>query len=257
MRASPETAFPDLDARIRALKREWDSLQPLGAEVIGKIRGNLNLLFTYNSTAIEGSSLNILETREILEGDAAVGGKPLRDYLAAKGHSEAVRLMYSLSGKRKPLAAGTEINGLHALVMKQAGDALRPPGKFRESGVFIIGSPYTPPPAEQVRGMMKKLVRWINSNPKRLDPVALAAWAHFDFESIHPFADGNGRVGRLLSNLILLRKGYAPIIIEKRERKKYFRILGNAQKTGNPSPLIRFFKQKELKALEFHLAQAA
>ncbi|VVC71757.1 Fic/DOC family protein [uncultured archaeon] len=255
-RALPSFKFPDLDSRIGALKQKWNSLQPLPREVGGKLREDLKLLFTYNSTAIEGSSLNLLETKEILECDTAVGGKPLRDYLAAKGHAEAVELMYSLSEKKKPLASEKEILAFHSKVVGGVVDALRPAGRYRDTPVYIIGSPFTPPPAEQVPGMMRKLVAGLNSNPERLDPVALAARAHFDFESIHPFADGNGRVGRLLSNLVLLRAGFVPLIIEKRERKKYFGLLGAAQKSGDPGGVIRFFKLKEIKSLEFHLSQA-
>jgi Fic family protein len=105
--------------------------------------------------------------------------------------------------------------------------------------------------------MMKKLVERIRKNPEKLDPIALSAAAHLDFESIHPFRDGNGRVGRLLSNWILMRSGYPPIIIENREKRRYFSALEAGQARDDVSRIRFFFVRKMMGALDFYLERFA
>ncbi len=103
--------------------------------------------------------------------------------------------------------------------------------------------------------MMKEFAKRTNKNPDKLPRIAHVAVSHADFEGIHPFVDGNGRVGRLLVNWMLMKEGYPPIIIEVRERKKYFGLLEEAQVKNNPAPLVWFFKRKLSQAFDFYLSR--
>ena len=129
-------------------------------------------------------------------------------------------------------------------------------GSYRSAQVYIRGAAHLPPPPSHVKELMKDFVEAINKNKEKQPAIANAAIIHSDFEAIHPFLDGNGRVGRLLANWMLMKGGYPPIIIEVRERKKYFRLLEEAQVKDNPVPLIWFFKSKLNQAYEFYLKRA-
>lgn len=252
---APRSAFPikaetSLDKLIELKKKRLSKLRR-NPTIERRLRDDIAVIWTYNSTAIEGSTLNLKETALLLQDGVASGNKALTDYMTAEGHRDAVNIVYNFVESRQTIDEPS-ILALHKAVLKGNFD-VHVIGEYRDVPVWIRGSSYVPPPPEQVPAFMKKLITLANSNPKRLDPITLSAMVHLDFESVHPFADGNGRVGRLLSNWILMKHKYPPIIIENSEKKKYFTALENAQTRHDKTGLLRFFKKKTNLALDFHL----
>jgi Fic family protein len=113
--------------------------------------------------------------------------------------------------KEEPLTRVTILT-LHALVMDKI---LETKGSFRRSPIYIRGSTMTPPAASQVEPLMREWVVWVHGEGLSYEPVTRAAIAHHGFEAVHPFEDGNGRVGRLLLNLMLMREGYPPALLRR------------------------------------------
>lgn len=240
-----------LDAVIARKKAALDALRPFPRVLEDRLREELVILWTYNSTAIEGSTLSLKETATLLSEGIVVGNKPLTDYLAAKGHRDAVNLVFEwVEGGKKGLTEA-DLLDLHKAAMKNVVDVYI--GVYRPVQVYLHGSSYIPPPPEQVPKLMKSFLRGLNDNPKKHDPVKLAALTHLDFESIHPFVDGNGRTGRLIANWALMKSGYPPVVIAKRERVRYFRMLEEAQTKLVNYRVVRFFKRKVEDALDFYL----
>ena len=238
-----------LDEIMARKKKRLDSLR-ISPEVEKKYREDLAVVWTYHSTTIEGSTLTLKETDLFLSEGLVGANKPFEDYLDARGHKEAVDLLFLWMDKGpKRKIQELDILNLHKTALWGRAWA----GHYREVQVYIRGAAHLPPPPSHVKLLMTDFGEGVNKNPRKLPPIAHAAVSHADFEAIHPFVDGNGRVGRLLANWMLMRDGYPPIIIEVRERKKYFRLLEEMQAKGNPAPLVWFFKSKLNQAYDFYL----
>jgi len=206
----------------------------------------LLLEWTYHSTAIEGSSLTKGETNKAMGGKEILG-KPIEDSRGAKGHKDAILYMFKLLDRKKGLTE-QEILDLHGLAM--GGISHATPGRYRDVQVVILGAIHTPPPPSLVKPMMSDLMKIIAVAPGKSDPVSMSAITHLEFENIHPFIDGNGRVGRIILNYLLMAAGYPPIVIKINERKRYFEALEESGIFGRPDPLIRFVRMKVLGAYD-------
>lgn len=195
-------------------------------------------LFAYNSTAIEGNTLTLQETAQLLFEGSVPSSKSLREINEALNHKEAFDLVL----KTEEDVSKKLILKLHDLVVK---NTLKPElesqaGKYRSVQVYIRGVEWTPPKPADVPGEMGNLLRWYSVNKNRLHPLVLAAYFHSAFEIIHPFVDGNGRVGRLLMNFILHRNGYPMINIPNARKSTYYSVLQEAQAKGNLRPFVEF-----------------
>jgi Fic family protein len=242
-----ETKFDEmLDAKIRLKYKQIGKKEMLKIVTSNEMLKRLLLEWTYHSTVIEGSSLTLRETRKAMEGKE-IPGKPVEDSKGAKGHKDAILYMLRLLEKKQRLAE-QDVLDIHSLVMNGIPYAM--PGRYRNTQVMIAGAIHKPPPASHVRRMIAELIKMINENPNKLDPISLSAIAHLEFERIHPFIDGNGRVGRILQNYLLMSAGYPPIVIKINERKRYFEALEESEILGRPDPFIRFIKIKVLKAYD-------
>lgn len=211
----------------------------------------------HNSTAIEGNTLVLREVRTLLDENRPVGGKDLKDYLEVLGYGEAAQWVYSQA--RKPdresstqFISVTEVRNVHELMMKRVWEiaphreasADEQPGSFRRHDIRPFSGGMIPPPWLDVS---PQLTTWVdNANEIGAEigggklasadiPLALAD-LHSSFERIHPFIDGNGRTGRLVLNLILVRLGFPPSIIFKANRNRYLTALDRADK-GELGPL--------------------
>ncbi|ETT61657.1 filamentation induced by cAMP protein fic [Paenibacillus sp. FSL R7-277] len=177
------------------------------------------LEYTHNSTAIEGNTLTLLETKVVLEEGISVGGKMLREIYEVINHNKAYQYIKSCINDEKPLDEGI-IKDIHALLTEN----IMIGGVYRNVEVYISGAAHTPPvPNEmylQVKNFYADLAQKDNA-----DIIELAAWTHAEFVRIHPFADGNGRTSRLIMNYQLLANGYLPISIAKETRLEYFNAL--------------------------------
>ena len=221
-----------LTRRITNKKKKLDAYRPLLPETVQRLHGDFRVLFTYNSNAIEGNTLTLAETQMVLEYGVTVEGHPLREYLEATNHAEAFDFLDTLVSTHISLET---VLKLHGLVMDKI---MKEAGQLRTVQVYIRGSQHTPPPARDVPLYMMQWVRWLNSDDAfRYEPITRAAIAHHGFEALHPFTDGNGRVGRLLMNLQLIQDGYPPALILREWRTRYITALQSAHR-GDYTDLI-------------------
>ncbi|WP_204245948.1 Fic family protein [Flavonifractor sp. An82] len=198
----------DLLDRIDAYAQAIRERRPLTPDEVKELDAYFRIDMTYTSNALEGNSLTLSETKVLLEDGITVGGKPIRDCYEATGHARAYDYMLE-TARGGPLQFREEdILRLHALFY--GGIDPEHAGHYREGQVFITGTEYVPPTAEEVPGQMAELVEKLNQKKDTLHPVVLAAYAHRRLVDIHPFQDGNGRTARLLMNLILVNKGLHP-----------------------------------------------
>lgn len=192
-------------------------------------------LFTYDTNAIEGSTVTAKEVREILERDA-LPDKPKYEISETYGVSEAIK---HIRKTKEHISLGL-IKKLHEIVFKNSKIFA---GKFRGAGteVSVVDAEgnivHQGAPSQYVVPLLEEIVAWYSENRKKYPPLVLAAVIHNQFENIHPFQDGNGRVGRLLLNNILIKHGLPPVNIELRNRKEYYGALQEYEK-GNLRPTI-------------------
>jgi len=186
----------------------------------------LSIVFTYNTNAIEGSTITLSETRMILH-DRYSPHKPINDIKETEKHNNVFLDMLECKKITEKIILEWHKN----LFLETKPDMA---GKYRDYLVRV--GDYIAPDWQDVKDLMKDLIRFIN---KGSNPVDLAARAHYRFESIHPFGDGNGRVGRLLMNHILWHAGYPLLIIEYKKRNSYYR----AFKKGEEGFVQYFFRR--------------
>ena len=178
---------------------------------------------TYASNALEGNSLTLEETKVLLEDGITVGGKPIRDHYEATGHAAAYEYMLSIARSGDIVFTADMLRKLHRLFY--SGIDSERAGCYRDHQVFITGTDYLPPLAEDVPGLMDDFINELNTRKDTTHPILFAAYAHKRFVDIHPFADGNGRTARLLMNLILVSKGYCVVSISPIWRHEYIQAL--------------------------------
>ena len=218
-------------AQVDKLKGWLDSFRPLPSAVVTELKQLFDVRFTYNSNAIEGNTLTQSETQLVLERGITVGGKTLREHLEVVGHRDAIDYVESLA--QKDIRIGEwEIRQIHSLLFSVIDRAEA--GRYRQLDVKAAGTEYAYPPHYLLPELMVGFVEWLNSDTaQQLHPIDYAAEAHCRFVGIHPFRDGNGRTGRLLMNLLLLRLGYPVVVIRNEQRADYIESLVQAQQQDN------------------------
>jgi len=232
--------------RILEKKKRLDAHRPLSSSAVRKLQQQMQIHYIYNSNAIEGNTLKLRETQLIIEEGSTIQGKTLREHLEARNHPKAIEYIERIKCKELKIQ---QILSLHQIIMKAID---KDAGRFRTTEVRIAGANHIPPPAYEVGFRIKDLVDWYNRNPDELRPIELGAVFHHRFVHIHPFRDGNGRIGRLLMNLILLRNGYPMTVILNTDRKKYFDALGRAD-NGDPVPFVNFVAGMVEQSLDIYL----
>jgi hypothetical protein len=205
----------------------------------------------HHSTAIEGNTLVLKQVEQLLEEGRAVGNKELREYMEVRGYADAATWVYGQALNLGAWSSGelisvTELRHIHRLVLTPAWDvAPHPnaghregPGSFREHDIHTFPGGMRPPPWPEVSALVMDWIEEIRRLGLRSEGIAPEALAkvHARFERIHPFLDGNGRTGRLVLNLLLVRLGYPPAIIFKGDRRRYLAALGSADR-GDHGPL--------------------
>ncbi len=240
-----------LQKRIEKKKEALNKLRPLPVIAVKKLREQFELEMTYNSNAIEGNSLTLKETFLVISEGITIKGKPLKDHLEAKNHTEALAFVFDLIDKDKRHTFSEHlVRTLHQLVVLDTEKEWA--GKYRTSNVLITGTDHKPPEAIQVPVLMGDLIHWLRKEKTKLHPVELSALMHHRMVHIHPFFDRNGRTARLAMNVFLLQNGYPLVIILKNDRKKYYRVLALADK-GVFEPLVIFIAQAVERSLDIYL----
>jgi Fic family protein len=222
----------------------------------------------HNSTAIEGNTLNLKEVEILLREGRAAGNKDLADYLEVVGYAAAQAWAYGQAlmpawGGEAPITMA-EVRHAHHLIMANVWEVkpheqARPeesPGNFRRHDIASFAGGMTPPPWPEIDAAVHDWVARVGRGADPCRPIAevLADW-FVQFECIHPFLDGNGRTGRILINLILLRLGYPPMIVFKRQRAAYLAAIQKAD-SGSLGPLGEFFARAILETLNKFLIPA-
>jgi hypothetical protein len=250
-RPSREVIYRRLDTQIGEL---WDRMgglpNPLEAADIWR---GIWLEEAHHSTAIEGNTLVMKQVEALLAEGRAVGDKQLAEYMEVKGYADAAEWVYGQAierggWKNDSLLSLTEVRQVHEMAMTPVWDvAAHPdatpaeaPGSFREHEIQLFPGGMTPPTWVDVPAQMGD---WIDAtatlHPRTVMFPEEIATLHNRFEQVHPFLDGNGRTGRLILNLLLVRAGYPPAIIYKNERTEYLRALRRADE-GEPGTLGEF-----------------
>ncbi len=207
--------------------------------------------FTYNTNAIEGSRINASEVQNILENQGWPQDKSKEDIAETLGVAEAVDYIRTIDEH----VSLKLIKKLHSIVFKNSKPFA---GVFRPKGVEVAVADahgnvvHRGAPSEQIESLLKEIVHWYNQNMARCQPMVLAAVVHNQFEVVHPFQDGNGRVGRLLLNNILLKLDLPPLNIELKNRTQYYLALQAYEKENNIRPMLELML-KEYKALKLLL----
>ena len=256
---------------IDSLKRELDELRPLPPAIVAQVEQKLRLEADYHSNAIEGNELTLGETRSLILHGLTAQGKSMRDHLDIEGHDEAVKAIEGAIKEGQGLSE-VFIRNLHRVLLKEdyESDAVTPDGR-RVKRTISVGDYKTTPnhvrtstgetyyftPPEQVKPAMSDLLDWYKS--KELEgehPVIIAATFHYRFVRIHPFDDGNGRMARLLMNMILIKHGYTVALIRREDRDEYFGQLELADKTERLSHFIDYIASCCDYSLSLHLNAA-
>jgi len=250
---------PSRDDVLRALTTAIEDLAsvgglplPLEAEAIWE---GIWYEEAHHSTAIEGNTLVLKEVERLLREGRAVGSKELAEYLEVEGYAKAAQWVYAQAVQQTPewspgaLISLTELRQIHKLVVEpvwlhsppddlHAGEG---PGSFRTHDIRPFAGGMTPPPFPEVPSLLTDWLGDAGRGPAaEQHPMVFVAELHARFEQIHPFRDGNGRAGRLATNLLLVRHGYPPAVIYKRDRTRYLNALRRADR-GDAGPLAEIF----------------
>ncbi|MFZ5630310.1 MAG: Fic family protein [Spirochaetota bacterium] len=247
-----DTDIEDMAEETRAIegkKRALDRCRPLSSAVVKRLEADFNLEMTFNSNAIEGNTLTLHETDMVLRRGITIGNKTLREHYEARNHEKALVFLRSVIAKRQKFSKELILQLHHEIMREIDTDA----GLFRRTQVRILGTNHIPPNHLKVEKLIDQLVEWYYANENRVPAWLLAATVHFKIAHIHPFADGNGRTARLLMNLVLLQKGYPPAVILHVDRKKYYRVLREAD-AGRPKNFYAFVARAVDRSLSIWLS---
>lgn len=242
---------PSLQGRIDRKLRILAAARPLPAPVVSKLGQQFAIELTYHSNAIEGNSLTLRETFLVVSEGLTVQGKPLKDHLEARDHYDALQYLYKYIEERKGhTLSEVFIRNMHHLISRSSDAEWA--GRYRTGSVRITGSDHKPPDATEVPQLMRDLIAAVRRRKPRGHLVETAALLHHGIVFIHPFFDGNGRTARLVMNLLLMQAGYPMVVILKNDRKKYYRVLSEADH-GRYAPLVRFTAQAIERSLNLYL----
>lgn len=221
--------------KIDELYKKLRALPPLSVATEERLMEEFMVRYTYNSNAIEGSTLTERETALVLKDDMTIEGKPLKYHLDAIGHRDAFALV------RREAEAGSAltealIKRIHSHILLRDEDER---GHYRTVNVHISGSDVVLPSAQFVPKKMAELMERYNGEMQKWHPIQRAAVFHLAFESVHPFIDGNGRTGRLILNFELMKADYPPIDVKFADKGRYYYCLQSYQgQDETESPML-------------------
>ena len=243
----PENAMKPLDGRtnkknilldIQRKREKLYEMRPLTQGEIERLAEEFMIDFTYNSNAIEGNTLTLKETALALEG-MTIDQKPLKDHLEAVGHRDAFLYVQDVAKQELPLNEAV-IKNIHALVLMNRPDDK---GVYRRIPVRIMGAYTEPVQPYMIEPRMTELLSANEERKNTMTDIERIALFHLEFEGIHPFIDGNGRTGRLILNLDLIRNGYPPINVKFTDRKRYYDAFDAFYKDNDATPMTELIAE--------------
>ncbi|MCQ2740206.1 MAG: Fic family protein [bacterium] len=199
----------------------------------------------YTSNAIEGNTLTKKETELVIEENLTSSSKPFVYYQEAVNHARAFERIIEIVKENLSIDE-KEILNIHKIILNGIDNTNA--GFYRDCMVRISGSRTVLPNPIKVPALMTDFCKWLVEQD--LSNPDTAILAHLKFVSIHPFVDGNGRCARLLMNLLLLKAGYAPIIIRKTDRKRYLDVIEKAQMTEDTSAYIKYMEKILIRSMK-------
>lgn len=203
--------------------------------------------YTHNSTAIEGNSLSLIETKVLLEDKISIGGKNLREIYEVVNHNKAFQYVKGCIAQAKSLDEN-RVKDIHAILMEN----IMIGGVYRNVDVYISGAKHTPPSPNEAYKQVKIFYGDLLYKSE-MNAIELAAWTHAEFVKIHPFIDGNGRTARLIMNYQLMANGFLPISIAKESRLEYFIALESYAVDNDLKPYVDFIAALEEQKLDFYI----
>lgn len=229
-------------------KLKIDACRPLDENTIKQIQEYYRIGLTYSSNALEGNTLDLVETKVVLEDGLTINGKPMKDHLETLGHSDAFVELLKLA--QANVITEDNIKYLHKLFYNRINETEA--GHYRTKNVIVTGADIDFPKPDVLSDKMTKFVENISKMKLQLHPVEYSAMLHAKFVNIHPFIDGNGRVARLLMNLALLQSGYNITIIPPVVRADYIRAIQETNH-NNFVPFINFISEMVLESQKEYL----
>lgn len=263
--------LPELFEAADRLKADLDALRPLDPEREARVLQKFRLWWTYHSNAIEGNVLTQGETEVFLMEGLTAKGKPLKDHLDLRGHSDAINYLLDLVRSNEPLTEHT-IRELHKILLVEPYpvDAITPdghptkkmvvPGQYKTEPNHVLTPTgeihYYATPAETPAKMNDLMQWWRDTTAKgTMHPIETAARFHHRFAAIHPFDDGNGRMSRILMNLLLMQAQYPPVVIRLIERDLYLAALRRAD-AGEEEDFLVFIGEHAVQSLDLYVRAA-
>jgi Fic family protein len=234
--------------RILAKKIKYEqNKSKIDSVTLSSYEKDFELKFTHNSTAIEGNTLTLMETKVVLEDGVSIGGKELREIYEVVNHQKAYGYVKKCITENNPLTENI-VKDLHAILTEN----IIVGGIYRNQEVRISGAGFTPPVGNEMYVQIKAFYEDLK-NKTDLNPIELAAWTHAEFVRIHPFVDGNGRTSRLLMNYQLMLYGFLPVSVDKETRLDYYNVLEQYAVRHDLQPFADFVAELEEKQLDDYL----
>ncbi|MGI6377915.1 Fic family protein [bacterium] len=233
-------------SQIDRKKAELDKKRPLTEGEVQRLSEEFIIEYTYNSNAIEGNTLTLKETDLVLKG-LTIARKPLKDHLEAVGHKEAFDFVLTLVKDNVSMSESI-IKQIHYFVL---ADKKEDRGVYRRVPVYIFGAQYKPAQPYLIENKMQQLLESFLASKEHI--ITKLARFHLEFERIHPFIDGNGRTGRLLINLELMKAGFPPIDIKFTDRTAYYKAFDEYQSKQNLSAMETLFATYVNARLDWYL----
>jgi Fic family protein len=233
---------------IEDKKARLDALRPMSRAALAQLQKHYDVELTYTSNAIEGNTLTLRETAEVIEHGITVGGKSLSDHLEAVDHYQALLWMRELAATTTPIGESA-VCELHRRIVARSQPGIA--GIYSQLPRRVAGSPVAFPNPAKIPQLMEEFGAWLTAAP--FSPAA-AFEAHFRLTAIHPFGDGNGRTARLLMNLLLIRGGYPPIAVRPEDRKRYLDALERGSLAEDLRPFQTFMHERLDATVEEYLS---
>lgn len=233
--------------KIEQNKNLLDNKRPLTQGELERLNEEFTVEYTYNSNAIEGNTLTLRETDMVLRG-LTIDSKPLQEHLEAINHKEAFDYVLSLVRDNLELTENI-IKQIHSLVL---ADKRSDRGIYRHVPVRILGAAHIPVQPYEIEPKMTELLNWYRGSSDNI--ISKLSKFHIEFEAIHPFIDGNGRTGRLLINLELMKAGYPPIDIKFADRIAYYEAFDQYHIKGDLSAMETLFVNYLNERLEYFIS---